>query len=194
MNHHMKRFFFPTILVLLILIVPVLIFRHNRADTTLDQICKNEAVSFWGLDANSTEGDLEKVLRISYEQYTENIVSAYETKNFDSVSFTFEGKASVFTASFHNETLRSIMIDIIDDDTDKDAWKAYSDLIIGKLEKLSSSSASLSYYSFTNAEIFLEFGPVDASEYEINEDGTTSWSGETGGYGTKITDITIHFT
>lgn len=194
MNLHMKRFFFPTILVLLILIVPVLIFRHNRADTTLDQICKNETVSFWGLDANSTEGDLENVLRISYEQYTENIVSAYETKNFDSVSFTFEGKTSVFTASFHNETLRSIMIDIIDDDTDKDAWKAYSDLIISKLEKLSSSSVSLSYYSFTNAEIFLEFGPVDASEYEINEDGTTSWSGETGGYGTKITDITIHFT
>jgi hypothetical protein len=97
------------------------------------------------------------------------------------------------SASFKNDTLQSVFINFLDEDLSEQDWKDFSDLVMDTLKAYSVSENQITCYFFNNAEIWLEFGPVDPSDYEVSEDGTTGWSGIVGEYGSKITDIRISF-
>jgi hypothetical protein len=156
-------------------------------------MCQDGTISIFGLNENSTTSDFEKTFGASYAEYMESLEAAYESGDFRSITFSFEGKKACLSAFFKNDTLQSIFIILLDDDLSEQDWKDFSDLVMDKLKDYSVSENQISCYFFNNAEIWLEFGPVDQSDYEVNEDGTTGWSGVVGEYGSKITDIRISF-
>ena len=170
-----------------------LLNRQAPKSITLEQICNDKVISIWGLDETSTTTDFSKNFGQSYEQYAEKLVSAYESGNFQSIMFSFEGKNATLSVVFKDDILRSATINIVDVGVDENDWKEYSDTIIRKLKTLSVSEEHSSHFFFDNAEILLEFSPVNREDYEIHADGTTTWAGEIGEYGSKITEIIIRF-
>ena len=107
-----------------------LLNRQAPKSITLEQICNDKVISIWGLDETSTTTDFSKNFGQSYEQYAEKLVSAYESGNFQSIMFSFEGKNATLSVAFKDDILRSATINIIDVGVDENDWKEYSDTII----------------------------------------------------------------
>lgn len=124
-----------------------LLNRQAPKSITLEQICNDKVISIWGLDETSTTTDFSKNFGQSYEQYAEKLVSAYESGNFQSIMFSFEGKNATLSVAFKDDILRSATINIIDVGVDENDWKEYSDTIIRKLKILSVSEVHSSHFS-----------------------------------------------
>jgi hypothetical protein len=189
-----KLFIAVLFLIAALCVVSYFTLGHTASRSiTLEQMCQNGTISIFGLDESSSTSDFEKTFGESYEEYVESLEAAYDSGDFKSIAFSFEGKKACLSASFKNDTLQSIFIYLLDEDLSEQDWKDFSDLVMDTLKAYSVSENQISCYFFNNAEIWLEFGPVDQSDYEVNEDGTTAWSGIVGEYGSKITEIRIWF-
>jgi hypothetical protein len=195
----MKRRYRKLFLAVLFLIVALcaagyfILGRTASKSITLEEMCQDGTISIFGLNESSTTSDFEKTFGASYAEYMESLEAAYESGDFRSITFSFEGKKACLSAFFKNDTLQSIFIIFLDEELSEQDWKDFSDLVMDKLKTYSVSENQISRYFFHNAEIWLEFGPVDQSDYEVNDDGTTAWSGIVGEYGSKITEIRISF-
>lgn len=186
------------ILILLIFAILVitgfyLVKSQKDENVTIRQLYDDGTLSLWGLDGSITTETCPKILGLSYEEYAEKLISAYDSDDYDAIAFSFEGKKAVLVPSFNNGVLRVLTIEIIDPEQDAAVWKDYSDHITEQLRALADSEVNSSHFVFKNAEIDLEYFPVDSSEITVNDDGTTSWTGVIGEYGTKISEIRISF-
>lgn len=174
-------------------IICIVIQPETVRNVTLEEICQDGVISVFGLDEKSTEIDFEVVFGQSYTQYTENLMDAFDTKDYHSLVFSFEGVDAILATSLKNDALQAIRIYFVDEELNEKEWKAFSDDIINKLKKLSISADNSSRYFFHNAEVWLEFGPVDEADYVITDDGTTAWDGIVDELGTRLTELRILF-
>jgi hypothetical protein len=59
---------------------------------TLEDMCQDGTISIFGLNENSATSDFEETFGESYEEYVESLEAAYDSGDFQSITFSFEGK------------------------------------------------------------------------------------------------------
>lgn len=150
-----------------------------------------------------TEGTLERehfvdtveaVLGTDYLTYTDELSQAFDKNDLEEVLFPMEGAEAYVV--FHNKPqvkdIKSVSF-VLEGDLDEQGWYDLTQQVTESLTTRAKGVENSSHFYFPGGEIWLDFGPVDQSEIQVHEDGTSSYAGVIGAMGTRIETIWVEF-
>ena len=181
-------FFLLAILLLVVLLLPQ---KKEAPELRFENLLTEEGT----LEREHFASAVEDVLGTDYLTYMDELSEAIEKDDYADVLFSLEG-ADVYVVFANKpdakEDIRAVYFTLKNNDKSAQEWYDYTQKVTEALTAKAANVEHSSYY-FDGGKISLEWGPVDESEITVHEDGSSSWSGVPGEYGTRITNVWVDF-
>lgn len=178
----------------LVLILLLVVFMMPKRESGNRELLLTDVLTEQGLERNHFVEAVEAVLGTDYLTYMEHLSAALEENDLEEMLFPME-EAKAYVV-FHNkpqvEEIKSVSF-VLEGDLDDQGWYDLTQRITESLTARAKGVENSTHFYFDGGEIWLDYGPVDQSEIQVQEDGTSSYAGVIGAMGTRIERIWVEF-